>query len=524
MAVSGNSIPTQPMHRPPAPGDVWGCNRLSAGLLALLTLVLAAVCVFAAWVTLEITLGPYEGRIYPNVTVLGVDLGGLTPAEAAAALSQAAGPSDAGTVILSDGARTWSVRAADVGLSLNVDATVQAAFAVGRADQSWDTLEAIWSGRYDVAPVFVMDAAAAQAALERFAPQVDVAPVDASLRLEGDQLVTVPGQPGRRLDVQATLVHLLAVVSDPAIDNAVELAFTTVAPSVADAAAAQAEAEAMLARNVTLSAYDVLTDAAFTWTLGRAQIVTWLRVEPGENGVGLRVRTDPAAVEATLAAWAAQFGDGRGLRLDEASEQVVAAFEAGGGTVHLYLTHPVRSYVVQSGDRLTTIAARFGVPPGIIAEANPGSDLNWLQVGQQIVIPSQDELTPYLPTPGKRIVVSIAEQRMRVYENGSLIYDWVVSTGIETSPTYTGVFQILEKDENAYGSQWDLWMPHFLAIYRAGADVYNGIHALPILSSGQRLWERALGSPASYGCIILGVDEAETLYHWVDIGVVVVVE
>jgi lipoprotein-anchoring transpeptidase ErfK/SrfK len=100
----------------------------------------------------------------------------------------------------------------------------------------------------------------------------------------------------------------------------------------------------------------------------------------------------------------------------------------------------------------------------------------------------------------------------------------VISTGMADSPTHRGVFQILSKEENAYGSQWDLWMPYFMAIYRAGGDVYNGIHELPILASGQRLWAGALGRPASYGCVILGIPQAETLYQWAEVGVIVVIE
>ena len=103
---------------------------------------------------------------------------------------------------------------------------------------------------------------------------------------------------------------------------------------------------------------------------------------------------------------------------------------------------------------------------------------------------------------------------MRVYERDSLLHDWPVSTGMENSPTCTGTFQILNKEEQAYARQWDLWMPHFLAIYRVGGETTNGIHALPILASGQRLWEGALGSPASYGCIVLGIQEASPDMEW----------
>ena len=95
-------------------------------------------------------------------------------------------------------------------------------------------------------------------------------------------------------------------------------------------------------------------------------------------------------------------------------------------------------------------------------------------------------------------------------EKAELVYDWPISTGVAESPTHTGVFQVLSKKENAYASLWDLWMPHFVAIYAAGPDFHNGFHGLPTLSSGRRLWEGRLGSPASYGCIILGLEEAES--------------
>jgi lipoprotein-anchoring transpeptidase ErfK/SrfK len=306
-------------------------------------------------------------------------------------------------------------------------------------------------------------------------------------------------------------------------NNQFNLIFRPVPPQVADTAAVQTEIEEMLRRQIHVSTGDWLTGETFEWTVSREAIASWLRISQIE-GYGPAVTVDEDAVRASVETLAAGLGAGRGLDLEEATTQVVRAFDAGGGDVALRLHHAPRAYEVQAGDDLTRIAARFGMPPGLIAEVNPDINLNWLRVGQTLVIPSEDALRPYPPVPGKEIVISVAEQRMRVYENGALIHEWPVSTGVASSPTYTGHFQVLSKNENAYASQWDLWMPHFIAIYRAGGDTYNGIHALPILSSGQRLWEGALGSPASYGCVILGTAEAATLYNWADVGVSVIVE
>ena len=60
-------------------------------------------------------------------------------------------------------------------------------------------------------------------------------------------------------------------------------------------------------------------------------------------------------------------------------------------------------------------------------------------------------------------------------------------------------------------------MPYWLGIYYAG-PVENGIHALPILPSGQTLWAGYLGSPVSYGCIILSTENARTIYNWAQVG------
>ena len=499
-----------------------GC--LSTAFVLFLLVILGAIGLFAAWTVRGVILAPYQDRIYPNVTVLGVDLGGLTPGEAAERLTQTSSYYDAGALTLSDGEHAWTVPWSEAGLQLDVEATVQRAFAVGHANQDLVTFLRLWRGRYEVAPAFAVEPGAARDVLERLAPEVALPPTDATLRLEGDQLVAVPGQPGRALEIEATLENIVATVAHLGPDNRFALSFRAVPPSLADTKPAQAQAEEMLNRQMQISTSDWLTGETFAWTLGRDVLVTWLRVEQAEDGSGPSVRIAGEAVQATLAGLAAEMGGGRGFRLEEAAEEVLSVFEDGGGTVELRLTHPPRAYVVQPGDTLTRIAARFGMPPGLIAEANPDADLNWLRADQELTIPSEDVLRPYAPVPGKQIAISIAEQRMRVYEHGELLYDWPISTGLPDSPTYTGNFQILSKEDNAYASQWDLWMPHFMGVYRAGGDVYNGIHALPILSNGQRLWEGALGSPASYGCIILGIEEAETLYNWADIGVSVVIE
>jgi len=131
-----------------------------------------------------------------------------------------------------------------------------------------------------------------------------------------------------------------------------------------------------------------------------------------------------------------------------------------------------------------------------------------------------DSTTPYDSPPAydgsKYILVDISEQHMYVYEADELVYSFIVSTGMENS-TRVGTFSVLNKIPNAYGAIWNIWMPNWLGIYWSGS-LQNGIHALPILPNGATLWAGFLGTPISYGCVVLDTYDAQVLYDWADIG------
>jgi lipoprotein-anchoring transpeptidase ErfK/SrfK len=163
-------------------------------------------------------------------------------------------------------------------------------------------------------------------------------------------------------------------------------------------------------------------------------------------------------------------------------------------------------------------------------DANPGLDADHLLVGTTLVIPSRDVLLPLPVVTDKRVVISISKQRLWAYQRNTatgameLVADYIISTGIDRSPTQPGFFQVQTHEKNAYASVWDLYMPHFLGIYEAWPGFMNGIHGLPTLSNGRGLWADILGRPASYGCIILDLNPAEWLYNWAENGVVVEIQ
>lgn len=461
-----------------------------------------------------------SGRILLGVSAGGVRLGNSTREEAAAELDTA-WSTDQATLALASDEREWTISAAELGLTLDAESTAERALAIGRGEgfvtEIATLTDALLTG-YEVEPAVALDEEAARTALEARSADFATQPQNASIRFEDGQAIAVPGVAGKALDVEAT-VETLAV--NPGVivrDGVLPLTTMPVEPRISDASAAVAEAEQLLRAPLTIEAYDPIEDEHIEWTAEPATIATWLEVK--EEDDGLAVTVSPGRLATSINDMIAELGDGRTIRVEDHIETLLAALRSS-TTATLTVIHEPTTYTVQTGDTLTSIAWEVGMPWWRISEANPDIDVDALTVGQSLTIPSKNDLLPLPVIADKRIVVDISEQRAWAYQDGEMLREFVISTGIDRSPTQPGVFQVQTHENPAYASIWDLWMPHFLGIYEAWPGFMNGFHGLPTLSSGAVLWADVLGSPASYGCIILELDEAAWLYDWAEAGVVV---
>ena len=168
------------------------------------------------------------------------------------------------------------------------------------------------------------------------------------------------------------------------------------------------------------------------------------------------------------------------------------------------------------------------LPPTSLPSENPSTEVfseDTFVVLENLSVPASasagyDNTTQYDSPPSysgsKHILVDLSEQHMYVYDGDTLVYSFIASTGMGNS-TRVGTFSVLNKIPNAYGATWNIWMPNWLGIYWSGS-LQNGIHALPILSNGATLWAGFLGTPISYGCVVLDTYDAQVLYDWADIG------
>ena len=480
-------------------------------LLALLTMGFVAVASAGLIYTSDLVL--------PGVQVMGVDVGRQTQSEVAATLSSAASQQ---TIRLTHGETVWLLAADELGLTLDAAATAEAAHDYGRSPAAW--LELIQTGAMTVPPTWTLDTAVTQATLQSRAAELAIEPVNAGLVIENGRVTTTPAADGQLLDVNATVAALVQNGATAVAQNGeVQLVMQTVPAAITDVSNLVAQAEALLSTTLTIQATDPVHDESVSWVVGPQVWGSWLTLTVDQaNTTQFDWAIEPDKAAQFFAERNAALGENRYLDEELALTAVTEAIKNQQETISLRIYHSPSQYVVQSGDTFAGIGRKVGIPYPWIQAANPGVG-DALTVGQSITIPSPDDLLPYPVVDGKRIVVSISQQRAWVYENGELKWEWLASTGIASSPTAPGVFQIQTHEANAYAASWDLWMPSFMGIYQPAPNVefMNGFHGFPTRDGANLLWTNNLGTPVTYGCILLSNENAAQLYDWAEQGVIV---
>jgi lipoprotein-anchoring transpeptidase ErfK/SrfK len=509
-------LPAQPRRNAHPKGKLSPALRvgllLTAGFVLFMMVIMGGV--FAIGIG-----GAYNSGVLPGVSAGGVTVAGLSETDAAGKLANTWE-----TILLRDGERSWRINTSEAGIALDANATAAEAYAQGRGEGS--ALQALF-GNVDVAPVVAVDEAALRALLTNRSEELSMAPRNAGVALVNGKVQATPPENGRAINIDQTIVNLMENPGEALADGVLELAMSSVAPAVQDASPMVAEAERLLQNALDISIYDPVTGDMAYWSVPPETWGNWLTAVPNpDSPIGLALNANPDDVRAYLSNQAAvTFDASRAVDVEAGVASITQALAAGKpGEAYLIVKHQPRTYTVQSGETITSIAWDFGIPYLYIMEANGG--IESVSVGQEIVLPPADQFLLKPVVPNKRVIVSISQQHVWVYENGALKWDWVASTGINSSPTWPGVYQVISHEPNAYAGNWNLWMPNFMGVYMPipGAEFTNGFHGFPTRGGGQLLWENSLGTKVTYGCILLNNTNAQLLYDWAEEGVVVVIE
>jgi len=178
------------------------------------------------------------------------------------------------------------------------------------------------------------------------------------------------------------------------------------------------------------------------------------------------------------------------------------------------------THVVQRGEYLSAIAARYGTTVQAIVNVNSLPNARAIYPGQVLEIPEgvTVEASPTgrgysgspVPTSGKWIDVDLSAQRVTAYEGSTPVRYFTISSGLPGTPTVTGTFRIWAKTplqdmsggNRASGDAYYLedvpWVQYFYEDYS-----FHGAY-----------WHNNFGTPMSRGCINMRIEDAKWLYNW----------
>lgn len=510
----------------PRRGLMPGIGGAAAGLLARdaawhfrrdRRLVFAFAAVLVGVIGLYLGLHVTQNRIFPNVWALGLGLGDMTEDEAAAALQL---EWDHNLYIrLSDEDRAWDVTPADLGMSLDAHATAKAArdAGLGGIPFSWNVL-----------PVVNLDELAAQTALLNMSEAVKIVPYNAGYAWENDQLTGVPGTAGRYMDVASCMTALLAQLQQVADLRQFALVMTPAMPDVIDPGPYMAQASALASRAFLIRGYDPFTNDQLVWMADPRTVTDWL--EAGPDSLTLREEPFARYLNEQSEQLAAQ-NSLRFLEPGDAIDKMRVAIGTGQSEVTLRIRYRSSTHEVVRGDSGYSIAREAGVPFYMLQRANPARDWDVpIYAGEVVNVPSRDLVLPYDPVPNKRIVIDLETQQLWAFENGQLVFNWLISSGMSRAPTAPGIYQVLSHVEEATGSSVELcgdnscgtWeMYWFMGIYETVPGLVNGFHGAVLLPGGRYMGDGTVGRPFTYGCVMSQNDQAEQLFYWADQGTAV---
>lgn len=148
-----------------------------------------------------------DEHICPGVSVDGIDVGGLAISEARVRLEGRVREYEESPILVKRGDSLWRVNPGDLGVRVELEAALRAAYSLGRSGLFWNRIaerfSIVRSGR-DIPWTVTVDEQLLRDFVFALAQQVQVAPVDARIVIHEDDRVSIePSSDGCMLDSSA---------------------------------------------------------------------------------------------------------------------------------------------------------------------------------------------------------------------------------------------------------------------------------------------------------------------------------
>ena len=247
------------------PKTPFSFGRFLLALLAVLVWLAALAAVGGViWYQYQ-----HAGLVHQGVSVRGIDLSGMSLADAQNVLEAAFDPYPMAPVTVRYGEQSWTLSAKDLGVNFDARSAAEAAMTVGRKPVTGpDILAQIaqiqanlqsqlsaYRFGHEVLADEAVDRSAGLAWLEQRAREINRPTSEATLRINGLQVSSTPSQTGYSLDVAASLDGIYTALLGNE-GGVIDLAVKETRPLLADVSQAEVFVRQVLGGPVTLAALD----------------------------------------------------------------------------------------------------------------------------------------------------------------------------------------------------------------------------------------------------------------------------
>jgi vancomycin resistance protein YoaR len=258
-------------------------DLLEQALLALMLGFISFFLIAAVWlVGFQVW---YLGRIFPGVTVAGINISGLNPAQAATEIAANVKFPEDGHILVSDQGKTWAVKPIEIGLILDSQTSATAAFKYGRSGGIFRRLNEQLAARqsnHNLSPNLILDQRQAFQYVSTLAAEVDQPLIEPSISVDGTNVIINPGQAGRSVDIPVTLERLTAQMQT-LHDGIVPLVVIETQPTIVDVDAQAELARRILGEPLALS-LPAGQEGAGPWVIEPVDLAAMLVFERVQNG------------------------------------------------------------------------------------------------------------------------------------------------------------------------------------------------------------------------------------------------
>jgi len=246
----------------------------------------------------------YSGRIFPNIQIGWINLSGQAPIDAAELLKREIHYPEQGAITLQYDDLSWTATPAELGLFFSPQFNAELAFNTGRegniARRIAAQIQILRHGKI-LAPQFVMDEKTGSEYLAGIAAGVNQPVMEASLELDGLEVLVQPGQIGREMDIQASL-EVVGLQMQSMQDGSIPLIVTETYPVILDVTAQAEFARQILSQPLLLQIPDAADNDPGPWSIQPDKLVEMMIIERinTDDGSEYRITLDSEALREYL--------------------------------------------------------------------------------------------------------------------------------------------------------------------------------------------------------------------------------